>query len=284
MSRVSRQKNALYGLLAGFLLASAAVAQDVQPGSDLFHTDPATTFQNFSGSPIPADFFGPGSDPFDGIINFGGQPLGPSSQCPNDDLGLLGVDTIVERPAPAQLPGTPSSDTIPIEIVELSLVSIQPIVVTFNGGQNPELWDVRLGLSQMPQAPGQMNVTKLNSLGGTFDSVLPVLPKFVFEPVGGGTTRELDFGLLGMQPVQFQAQDVPWVYGNPPATSCTSNFCVNPNNLTVEQSLDAQHGVISICLEAGQQVPTVSTWLLVGLAALLSVAAAYKLRRRRGIA
>ena len=66
------------------LLASTTVppaaGQDVLAGLDLLDTDPALTWFNFGvpGSPaIPADFFGPGSDPFTGTIALdGGQHLG----------------------------------------------------------------------------------------------------------------------------------------------------------------------------------------------------------------
>jgi hypothetical protein len=52
--------------------AGCAFAQDVQPGVDLFETSPGYS----QGSPdLPADFFGPGSDPFDGIIALEGNPF-----------------------------------------------------------------------------------------------------------------------------------------------------------------------------------------------------------------
>jgi len=43
-------------------LASVATADTVPAGFDLFRTDPSGTYIDFSLDPIPADFFGPGSD------------------------------------------------------------------------------------------------------------------------------------------------------------------------------------------------------------------------------
>ncbi|MFQ5599222.1 MAG: hypothetical protein ACE5G2_01570, partial [Candidatus Krumholzibacteriia bacterium] len=153
---------------------SGAGLANVDAGMDLWRTDPNTTFQDLSGTPIPADFFDPGSDPFDGVIGLGGVALGASTTCPNDDLSI--VDTIVERLATAVLPTVPSTDTVPIEIVELSLRSTEPITVTYNGGMNPELWDVDVHLSQLPQPQGTMTITKNHPNGGFFSSDLPVLP------------------------------------------------------------------------------------------------------------
>lgn len=237
-------------LCAAAVLLTALVpvhadANSVAAGLDLFRTDPTTTSQDFSGAPIPADFFDPGSDPFIGIVRFGGQPLGAHSLCPADDLST--VDTIVRRLAPANLPIIPSSDTIPIEIVELSLVSVNPITVTYNGGQNPELWDVRVTLSpSQAQPPGSMTIHHTNPSGGTFDSTLPVIPLFTFERQSDNALRFLDLGQIPMA-IQFQASNVPWAHTTPPSGSCTSNFCVNPGALTEELALLAAHGVISVC-------------------------------------
>jgi len=98
------------------LLAGDVGAQDVLPGVDLF-TMPAggtTCDKHFDsasgGTPLPADFFDPGSDPFDGVIALEGRPLNTN---PTNVLGP--TDTIVERLAPATLPDEcASSATIPI--------------------------------------------------------------------------------------------------------------------------------------------------------------------------
>src|SRR4029077_3421111 len=50
------------------------LAGGIYPGMDLFVTPGGgATKQDFSTNPIPAGFFGPGSDPFTGTITYGGQ-------------------------------------------------------------------------------------------------------------------------------------------------------------------------------------------------------------------
>jgi hypothetical protein len=101
-------------------------------------------------------------------------------------------------------------DTIPIEIVEMKLVSTSPITVTFNGGQNPEQWDVEVELSN-PQTPGTMTLTRTGPNSGTFDSSLPVIPVFTFTKVGNPSDmRVLDFLLEGISPSILTSTDVPW--------------------------------------------------------------------------
>ena len=139
--------------------------------------------------PIPADFFGPGSDPFDGVIALQGESLG-STEFPNPDA-------IIERTSPANLPEPyPSSDLIPIEIIELSLVSTAPIVVTYNGGLDPELWNVELELSTNPQPAGNMDITKNDANGGVFNYLpLYVYPRLIFTQTSPPyNTMEWDLG------------------------------------------------------------------------------------------
>lgn len=180
------------------------------PGSDLFDT-PAngTTIQNFASQPIPLGFFGPGSDPFIGTVVFQGQPLSTTPPFVIDP-----VDTIVRRLDSAILPGPGSSDTVPIEIVALSLVSIQPITVTQFGGQNPDPWMVQMALSSsQPQQIGQMTITQSAcglAHGGTFSSTLRVLPHFTFTNLRTFETRVLDYGDLGLPPMATITVDAPW--------------------------------------------------------------------------
>ena len=175
--------SASFGLLA-------AHATDVQPGLDVWQTPAGASSHDFSGDPIPAGFFGPGSEPFTGIVQLMGDPLGLSSSA-----GLEPYDTVIMRPSPAMLPTCPSMDTVPIEIVALNLVSISPITVTYNNGNLPTQWDVRVCLSSvLPQPTGSMTIRHECPDGGTFDSTLPVLPKITFSPAGGGTGPVFDYG------------------------------------------------------------------------------------------
>jgi carbonic anhydrase/acetyltransferase-like protein (isoleucine patch superfamily) len=95
---------------------------------------------------IPADFFGAGSDPFQGRVDLRGVPLETGGP-----FELGDTDTVIRRPDDAQVPCDGTRVQVPIEIVQLSLVSVAPITVTENGGQNPTLWDVRVGLEDPAQ-------------------------------------------------------------------------------------------------------------------------------------
>jgi hypothetical protein len=193
------------GLFA--LVASSALADPVSPGIDLWWTpNNGTTSVDFSATPIPADFFDPGSDPFIGTIALKGKPL---TTVPPGVLGL--TDTIVQRLEPALLTTCPGETTIPIEIVALSLVSSSPIVVTYSGGGSPELWNVDVCLSDSPQAEGSMTLRHECPEGGTFDSTLPVLPKFIFTRQSDLAVRTLDLGpSLGF--ATLETTGAPWVH------------------------------------------------------------------------
>ena len=175
------------------LVASAhrSVAADVAPGIDLWVTpgDGTSSF-NFASQPIPGDFFHPGSDPFDGAVSFVGDP---------DGLGNAAIrpaDTIVERSTIALVSACPSVDTVPIEIRALSLVSLGPITVT-SGGGSAQLWDVRVCLSSgFAQVPGTITIRRDCDDGGTYDSVLPVTPKFIFTRQSDSAVRILDNGMV----------------------------------------------------------------------------------------
>jgi cysteine-rich repeat protein len=178
---------------------------DLPPGTDYFETPSgATTWQIPQDTPIPADFFGDGCEPFAGSVPLQGVPITPGDT----------ADTVVQRNGPVNLPDPlPSSGTVPIEIVALSLHSVAPITVTCPGG--PTLWDVRVDLSpSLSQPPGSMTVKKTHGNGGTFDATLPVVPRFVFTPVGGGVPAQFDAGTptSGQNPYQFLYDDAPWTF------------------------------------------------------------------------
>ena len=135
----------------------------VPSGSDCYITESAEIrFGPLSGSPlpeIPAGFFGPGSDPFDGGVYLRSQPFDSNS----------GVDTKINRTKDVFLL---ESDPclIPIELIELNLVSTTPITVTGNGIDFPaeSFFDVYVQPLIVP-APGQMTVIKEHDTsGGTF--------------------------------------------------------------------------------------------------------------------
>ncbi|MHC4063200.1 MAG: hypothetical protein ACYSUI_01680 [Planctomycetota bacterium] len=180
--------------LALVLLANAGGAPTfgvtiIPPGDDGWRTADQETFYDFSTVPIPAGFFGLGSDPFTELIELAGQTL--ETQPP----GVLDpIDTIIRRTEPtADLDLGP--DTVAVEVVALSLVSLAPITVTFNGGLDPELWDVDVCLSStVPQPEGTMTIIKTSSDGGTFTSLMPIRPQFTFTRQGPFEVVVLDCG------------------------------------------------------------------------------------------
>lgn len=155
----------------------------IPPGNDFWVVDDPLDFL-FGGPeypPIPADFFYPGSEPFTGVIIFGGRPF-------DSDFG--DADTVIRRLVALDLPAIGSTDTVPIEIVALDLVSIDPIVA---GGVE---WKVELDLPP-PQPNGLMTVTKHHASGGTFATTLPVRPIFTFTRVDGlGSPLFFDPGVV----------------------------------------------------------------------------------------
>jgi hypothetical protein len=198
----------------------------VLPGVDLWSTPcgGATVDSHFTVMPLPPGFFGPGSDPFAGDVAFKGEPLTTTPP------GILGPsDVIVERPTRAVLPACGDSDTVPIEIIALSLTSINPITVTYYGGSNPELWDVKACLSStQPQSVGSMIIRQECPAGGTFNATLPVTPKFIFIRQSDLAQRVLDLG--GMLTINFETGcKGHWTYSDPGFGIFTS-----PGGLTVD--------------------------------------------------
>ncbi|MBK8266936.1 MAG: hypothetical protein IPK83_00965 [Planctomycetes bacterium] len=186
----------------------------VPAGADCWTTACPGSNYSFLQSPLPAGFFGPGSDPFTGLVTLGGSPSGP-----------FGSDTVIQRLGDLCFPQPiPSSATVPIELVALSLVSCQPITVTYNGGQNPEQWNIAVGLSPTPAPNGTLTGTMLTPTGGTFDSVLFVQPVFTFNRVVLPATVVLDTGAAGIPPMQIGSTGAPWTTNPISGPSCSPGF------------------------------------------------------------
>ena len=191
--------------------------QPVYAGIDLW-TTPAngTTYDDLYDTPIPADFFGPGSDPFTGSIYFGGAPLMA------DPPGVLDqTDTIIARLQDARLIDGPSQDTVDIQIQALSLVSVFPIMVTY-GGTNTEFWDVQVCLSDLPQPVGSMTIYRNCPDGGTYDATLPVSPKYIFTRQADGEQRVLDLGVVGWSPWTMSVVGARWLHEPDPVFELTT--------------------------------------------------------------
>lgn len=153
----------------------------VQPGLDYWKQAQPAVIRFAPSSdipPIPPDFFGPGSLPFEGTVQFGGDPADPAT---------TPADTIVQRLAPATLP-LPGSNTVPIEIVELRLQSVAPITVNTPGG--PTQWDVEMRL--VPGGPHSGAAQLFRDFSGnTFGYQFQIQPLFTFRSTTGTPTLTL---------------------------------------------------------------------------------------------
>ncbi len=212
----------------------------VQAGDDVFHSPP---WQSMLMLNLPLGFFGPGSDPFIGTVQFQGMPAAPPSSEPFQPQGPFPHvsqtaqhvmvdarqastqgDTVIRRLGDASLfdPFTPAAtQVVPIEIVALNLVSVQPIIVTYNGGQNPEPWSVEMEVQpSTPQTTGAMTITKTHGQGGFFTSELPVTSHLTFRnqagpgvvgPIARTETFYTGFGTSSpLGPSYDTGSPVPW--------------------------------------------------------------------------
>ena len=205
MKKIVRRINRLPVALGAALLLGAALAVGsfvtvngraagtyVPAGDDKFETtDNGETFHNFSGSPVPAGFFNTDglstSHVYSGTVPLKGSPL------PNQG----NIDTIIRREQAVNTPGTTS-----LRMVALSLVSINPITVSYSDRPS-ELWSVRVGLSSVAASTGSMTIND----GGTFDSTLKVYPKFTFTRLSDGAVKVLDTGGGGQAAAEGGASD-----------------------------------------------------------------------------
>jgi hypothetical protein len=129
---------------------------------------------------------------------------------------------------------------------------VEPITVTYNGGQSPEQWIVDVSPSPTQPSLGQIFI---GEPGGLFDSQLQVIPLFSFTRLSDGAQRILDTTVLppaSQNKLIFQQQNAPWRSGCVlPALAVpglNDGFCpgLTPKGekkLTVEQALLASHGV-----------------------------------------
>jgi hypothetical protein len=146
----------------------------VAAGNDEFETPgDGQTHHDFSGSCVPAGFFGTGSAPFCGDVPLQGVPLAPGSN----------VDTVINRSQAVNFAG----GSTPIQMTGLSLASINPITVSYPN--STEAWNVAVNLSDYTASTGTMTINS-----STFDSTLKVWPKFTFTRVSDGLQKVLDTG------------------------------------------------------------------------------------------
>jgi hypothetical protein len=143
----------------------------IDPGIDPY-TSPCALMHFGDDLPaLPADFFGPGSDPFYGPVYLQGQHS-DGSQLPLGDLLINRLGEIALEPP------YPSTTTVPIEIVELSLQSSEPITVKYGGEWAVDsFFDLFV---EIEPATGNMEIIKEHAYGGSFLIEFIATPKFTF--------------------------------------------------------------------------------------------------------
>ncbi|UCG34487.1 MAG: thrombospondin type 3 repeat-containing protein [Phycisphaerales bacterium] len=215
-------KKHLRGCIDGELIDAWMTDIDPDLGQEMCHSfdgvDPCSP-------PLPADFFGPGSDPFEGHVCLRGEPLGPTTWGDYDV-----ADTLVQRdidPFDRCELDYDNPRVVTAQIVALNLVSTDPITVTYDGGLDPELWDVAVDLSVQGSPSGTVTATRTHCNGGYYASNLPVQPRFTFTKVSDpAVTRELDTGLAGLCPINLAQDDNPaWSSDLDPNFNPDSPWC-----------------------------------------------------------
>jgi hypothetical protein len=193
---------------------TSSSADIIRSGYDLSQT--AYAYKLFDLDPIPANAFGPGSDPFTGRIDW---TSGPLTQFMSFSLPQGFVDTIVFRSADAVLSGPGSTATIPVQMVALSFAGVRPIEVTFMGGARSELWIVDAIAPNNPV--GTMTIRQTSAEGGTFDSEFHVHPIFTLTRLSDGFQTIIDVVAAGLPPNIVRQEDIPWRFDpiTPPPTA-----------------------------------------------------------------
>jgi len=155
-------------------------ADNILPGVDLFHTTGGSTMDStFYHEPTAADFFFPGSDPFDQVINLNGSPLTTS-----EDLGP--TDVIVERLDEAVFEDE-CNGYASISIIVRAL-SLEGQAFVHNSGTGEDVpYTIHVCLSQVvPQSMGYMSLWHDCPQGGRFASSLPIETRLTFAPEWSG--------------------------------------------------------------------------------------------------
>ncbi len=205
--------------------------------SDDFWTTPegSTTDYSFANTPIPAGFFGTGSDAFAGTVNLMGSALD------SDNLGP--ADTIIRRLEDKCPTDVGDSVTVDVEIVALSLVSVEPITVTFDDGQTLE-FDVQVCLSNLPQQTGTMTITLDEADCGTFDTMISVTPKFTFINSLTRAGQFVDCGEADQfcDPLELTGTDNGWaLIDGPGGYKSSDNGIVSiPAGMSFDSNCDGQ--------------------------------------------
>jgi hypothetical protein len=191
-------------------LITATYAALIPAGPNYFETVPSGTSMDFSRQYISRGFFGPGSDYFIGFIRLQGAPVDP--------VALGTTDTIMQRLEDINISEN-ERKVSPLALVVVSLVSVNPITVTYNGGHNAELWDVRVSLQPNQDQQGRMIIMQTSPDGGRYDTLQPARLMITFIRRSDNATRALPFGVM------IDSDAVPWSYNADSILITDGHFC-----------------------------------------------------------
>ncbi len=257
---------------AVLILGGRAEGSDALAGCDAFRTPNGGGSLDFGGSqpPIPADFFGPGSDPFIGNVSLNGVPLGSYN---GSNTG--NADTIVERLTTAVLPAVGASDTVPIELVALSLRGDATITVTFNGGQNPTEFDLTVVESPTLESVGTITINHEGADGGTWSADFTAIVDVTFTEVGNPGSV---FVMADVSETQVCLAEFPgeWSHADPGLIPDPCN--PDPNFFVTVACI--HQGPHPETVPAVAAIPAVSTWGMIVMTLLVLTGGAIVFLRR----
>jgi len=143
---------------------------------------------------LPAGLFGPGSDPWSGAISCVGDPFDKEGKAPTADLvvrheRLRWIPNKDNRFGPGEVP---EKYQLRCQMVKLSEVGTEPVIVTYDGGKRSEKWDVRVELSKKHPGGGMIYITHVHAdgNGGLADIEIAVKVAFVFSRSGAEVVAE----------------------------------------------------------------------------------------------
>lgn len=147
---------------------------------------------------LPAGFFGPGSDPFEGQVFFEGDA--------NPD-GLVGFDTVTHLIGPAGfINPLPDQTTVPTEFIELQLRSSVPCDVNIDG--EVTFWDVTMTLCGACTPPASsLELELFDITGGTYQCDWYFEPSFTFTLLDDAEPMFVETGDTGIT-FNFQTSDL----------------------------------------------------------------------------
>lgn len=214
-----------FGIAALLLLPDYAASQSltINEGYDVFHTTGAgkhfgVSPPGFPVLPIPGEFFGPGYEDFADLMVLKSDSLAGFENHEGvlfDFSGLEGpenrIDTIIRRLSPIHLSTPGHKATIPVQMVELGMTSIEPI--TIHGPAGPEQWNVNIRATNNPTGTMTVSYDSSSPLAnaGTYDAVIPVDGVFRFTRLSDGEQRVLDSAARGLPTLLFFVNDAPWM-------------------------------------------------------------------------